>query len=126
MTDLLQSWRDTPAKTSIVEFIRAVTDPASDAFVPELDRVAVFDNDGTLSTENPYAQLAFAMDRAAELGKPTSPHELKVGGIPAVLELIKLTHGSITTDEFDTAVRTWIATATHASDGHTCPRNTNR
>ena len=98
MVDVLASWRDTPAKTAIVEFVDAVTDPSSDAFVPEADRVAVFDNDGTLSTENPYAQLAFAMDRAAELGKPTTPDELKAGGIPAVLELVKLTHGSISTD----------------------------
>ena len=77
----------------------------------------MFDNDGTLSTENPYAQLAFALDRAAELGKPTTPDELQAGGIPAVLELVKLTHGSISTDEFDAAVRTWIATARHPRFG---------
>jgi hypothetical protein len=61
----LASWRDTPTKTAILEFVTAVTDTGSDAFVPEPDRVAVFDNDGTLSSENPYAQLAFALDRAA-------------------------------------------------------------
>ena len=61
---MLPSWRETATKTAIVEFIRAVTDPESDTFVPEVDRVAVFDNDGTLSTEKPYAQLAFALDRA--------------------------------------------------------------
>jgi hypothetical protein len=117
MPDLLPSWRETPAKASIVEFVDAVTDPDSDAFVPVVDRVAVFDNDGTLSTENPYAQLAFALDRAAQLGKPTTPDELKAGGIPAVLELLKLTHGSITTDEFDTVVRTWVAAARHPRFG---------
>jgi hypothetical protein len=100
-----------------VEFVAAVTDPNSDEFVPEADRVAVFDNDGTLSTENPYAQLAFAMDRASELGKPTTPAELKAGGVPAVLELVKLTHGSITTEEFDAAVRSWIASARHPRFG---------
>ena len=94
-----------------------MTDPDSDAFVPEVERVAVFDNDGTLSTENPYAQLAFAMDRAAQLGKPTTPDELRAGGVAAVLELVKLTHGSITTDEFQAAVRTWIATARHPRFG---------
>jgi hypothetical protein len=117
MPDLLPSWRETPAKTSITEFIGAVTDRDSDAFVPEVDRVAVFDNDGTLSTENPYTQLAFALDRAAQLGKPTTPDELKAGGLPAVLELLELTHGSITTDEFDAVVRAWIATARHPRFG---------
>jgi hypothetical protein len=117
MPDALSSWRDTPAKQSIFDFIAAVTDPKSTAFVPEVDRVAVFDNDGTLSTENPYAQLAFALDRAAELGQPTTPDELKAGGLGAVLALIQLTHGEITTDEFDAVVRSWIANARHPRFG---------
>jgi haloacid dehalogenase-like hydrolase len=117
MSDLLPSWRDTAAKQSILDFIGAVTDPKSADFVPEVDRVAAFDNDGTLSTENPYAQLAFALDRAAELGKPTTPEELKAGGLGAALALIQLTHGSITTDEFDAVVRSWIATARHPRFG---------
>ncbi|MGO9872879.1 MAG: HAD family hydrolase [Acidimicrobiia bacterium] len=117
MPDLLPSWRDTHAKRSILDFLGAVTDPKSAEFVPQVDRVAVFDNDGTLSTENPYAQLAFALDRAAQLGKPTTPEELKAGGIGAVLALIQLTHGSITTDEFDAVVRAWIATARHPRFG---------
>ena len=115
--ELLPSWRDTRAKASILDFVGAVTDPDVETFVEAADRIAVFDNDGTLSTENPYTQLAFALDRAAQLGKPTTPDELKAGGIPAVLELLKLTHGSITTDEFDAAVRTWIATARHPRFG---------
>ena len=113
MPDLLPSWRETRAKTAILEFISAVTDPGSDEFVPEVDRVAVFDNDGTISTEQPYAQLAFALDRAAQLGKPTTVEEVKAGGIGAVLALIQLTHGAITTHEFDAVVRSWIATAQH-------------
>src|SRR5689334_16163213 len=56
-----------------MEFVAAVTDPDSPDFIPERDRIAVFDNDGTLWTEQPvYAQLVFALDRAAELGHPTS------------------------------------------------------
>jgi hypothetical protein len=71
--DGLPGWRETTAKQSIVEFVAAVTDPDSPDFVPERDRVAVFDNDGTLWTEQPvYAQLVFALDRAAELGHPTA------------------------------------------------------
>ena len=53
MPDRLPSWSDTPTKTAVVEFVAAVTDPGSDEVVPEVDRVAVFDNDGTSSTENP-------------------------------------------------------------------------
>ena len=70
-TDQLPSWREVPAKQAIVEFVAAVTDPDAPDFVPERDRVAVFDNDGTLWTEQPaYAQLVFAIDRAAELAIP--------------------------------------------------------
>jgi hypothetical protein len=62
--DELPSWRETTAKQSIVEFVAAVTDPDSPDFIPERDRIAVFDNDGTLWTEQPvYAQLVFALDR---------------------------------------------------------------
>jgi haloacid dehalogenase-like hydrolase len=121
MAAVLPSWRDTPAKQAIVDFIAAVTDPGSPEFVPEADRVAVFDNDGTLSTENPYTQLAFSLDRAAQLGKPTTPEELQAGGIGAAIELIQLTHGSITTDEFNAAVRTWIADARHPRFGRSYP-----
>ncbi len=117
-TDALPSWRETPAKQSIVEFVAAVTNPDSETFVPEVDRVAVFDNDGTLSTEMPmYTQLAFALDRAAELGKPTTLDELKAGGLGAVVEMLKLTHGSITTDEFTAVCRKWIASAHHPRFG---------
>ena len=70
MADPLPSWRETPAKQSIVEFVAAVTRPGSPDFVPGPERVAVFDNDGTLWTEQPvYAQLVFALDRAAQLAQ---------------------------------------------------------
>ena len=65
--DQLPSWREASAKQSIVEFVAAVTDQSSPDFLPSSDRVAVFDNDGTLWTEQPIpTQLAFALDRAAE------------------------------------------------------------
>jgi hypothetical protein len=117
-TDPLPSWSETPTKRSILEFVAAVSDPNSNELVPEVDRVAVFDNDGTLWAEMPmYAQLAFALDRAAELGQPTTPEELKAGGLGAVLELVKLTHGDVTTDEFETACRRWMASARHPLTG---------
>jgi len=113
-SDQLPSWRETPAKRSITEYVAAVTDPGSADFVAEPERVAVFDNDGTLWTEQPmYAQLAFALDRAAELGHPTSLEELHAGGTAALVDLVKLTHAEITTDEFDTACRRWLASARH-------------
>jgi hypothetical protein len=116
--DLLPSWRDTPIKASLVDFVAAVTDPGSEAFVPPADRVAVFDNDGTLWSEMPlYAQLAFALDRAAELGQPLSLDDLREGGIGAVLDLVKLTHSGITTDEFDAACRRWMTGARHPRSG---------
>jgi phosphoserine phosphatase len=110
----LPGWRGTGPQQAIVEFVAAVTDPDSADFVPERDRIAVFDNDGTLWTEQPvYAQLMFALDRAAALGHPTSLQELHAGGMTALMDLIKLTHAGISTDEFDAASRTWLAAARH-------------
>ena len=87
--DQLPSWRQTPAKRAIADFVAAVTDPDSADFVAGPERIAVFDNDGTLWTERPvYAQLAFALDRAAELGQPVSLEQLHAGGMPALVDLV--------------------------------------
>ena len=119
----LPSWHETSAKQSVMAFITAVTDPDSPDFVPEADRVAVFDNDGTLWTEQPlYAQLAFAIDRAAELGHPTSLEELHAGGMAALMKLVTLTHAGITTDEFDALSRSWLASARHPRFGRPYPQ----
>lgn len=121
-TDELPSWRETTAKQSIVHFVEAVTDRDSPDFVPERDRIAVFDNDGTLWTEQPaYAQLVFALDRAAELGHPASLEELHAGGMAALMKLLALTHAGIATDEFDAACRSWLATARHPRFGRPYP-----
>jgi hypothetical protein len=118
MPDYMPSWRATPAKQAIADFVTAVSTPDSPDFVPEQDRVAVFDNDGTLWTEQPlYAQLAFAIDRAAELGHPTSLEKLHAGGMAALIELVTLTHTGITTDEFDAACRSWLSSARHPRFG---------
>jgi hypothetical protein len=110
----LPGWRQTGPRQAIVEFVAAVTDPDSADFVPERDRIAVFDNDGTLWTEQPvYAQLMFAIDRAASLGHRTSLEELHAGGMPALIELITITHAGVTTDEFDAVSRAWLASARH-------------
>jgi haloacid dehalogenase-like hydrolase len=116
--DQLPSWRETPAKQSITAFVAAVTDPDSADFVAEAERVAVFDNDGTLWTEQPaYAQLAFALDRAAELGHPVSLEQLRAGGLTALVDLVKLTHAGITTAEFAAVCRRWLASARHPRSG---------
>jgi hypothetical protein len=110
----LPGWRQTGPRQAIVEFVAAVTDPDSADFVPERDRIAVFDNDGTLWTEQPvYAQLMFAIDRAASLGHRTSLEELHAGGMPALIELITITHAGVTTDEFDAVSRAWLVSARH-------------
>jgi phosphoserine phosphatase len=121
--DQLPSWRDGPAKKSVMEFVAAATSPGSDDYVEEPDRIAVFDNDGTLWTELPlYAQLAFAMDRAAELGHPASLDKLQAGGMAALTELVTLTHSGITTDEFSALSRSWLATARHPRFGRPYPQ----
>jgi hypothetical protein len=112
--DPLPAWSPSAVKEAILDFVAAVTEPGSTSFVPPVDRVAVFDNDGTLWAEMPlYAQLAFALDRAAGLGQPVSLEDLKAGGLGAVLDLVKLTHSGITTDEFDAACRIWMDRARH-------------
>jgi phosphoserine phosphatase len=121
--DQLPSWHETPTKLSIAEFVAAVTDPDSPDFVPERDRVAVFDNDGTLWTEQPvYAQLVFAIDRAADLGHPTSLEKLHAGGMAALVELLALTHAGMTTAEFDSLCRSWLASARHPRFGRPYPQ----
>jgi hypothetical protein len=122
-SDRLPSWRPGSAKQSILEYVTAVTDRDSPDFVAEPDRVAVFDNDGTLWTEQPqYPQLAFALDRAAELGHPISREELQTGGMDALTDLIGLTHAGITTDEFDAVCRSWLAAARHPRFGRPYPQ----
>ena len=112
--DQLPSWRETSAKQSILDFVQAVTSHDSADFVDEAERVAVFDNDGTLWTEQPvYAQLMFALDRAAELGHPTSLEKLHAGGMPALTELVALTHAGVTTEEFAAISRRWLTSARH-------------
>jgi hypothetical protein len=118
----LPGWRETPAKQAVLDFVHAVTAPDSPDFVAEPDRIAVFDNDGTLWTERPvYAQLAFALDRAAELGHPASPDQLRAGGLAALAELVKLTHAGVSTDEFAAVCRRWLASARHPRFGRPYP-----
>jgi hypothetical protein len=127
--DPLPSWNDGAAKKAITEFVTKVTTAGSPDFVPVPERIATFDNDGTLWCEKPLpVQLYFALDRVKTLApqhpewKTNEPFasilkgDLKgamAGGDHAVLELLMATHAGMTTDEFEQIVKDWIATAKH-------------
>lgn len=131
--DPLPSWNDGASKQAIVDFVGKVTDPSSPDFVSPGDRVATFDNDGTLWTEHPmYTQLAFALDRVKALA-PQHPEwqdmepfksvlSGDVAGVAAsgekgLMELVGATHAGMTSAEFTATVTDWIATAKHPKFG---------
>lgn len=128
-TDPLPSWNEGAAKQSILNFVAAVTHERSPDFVPAPQRVATFDNDGTLWPERPiYVQLAFALDRVKALA-PQHPEwrdrqpfkaaldgdmkTLARAGEHGMLELVMASHAGMTTDEFARIVKDWLATARH-------------
>jgi len=132
-TDALPSWNDGPAKSAIIEFVQTATDKTSIKFVPPAERIAVFDNDGTLWASHPiYFQLAFALDRVKALA-PQHPEwknkqpfkavlegDLKTvlaGGEHALLKLVMATHAGMTTEAFAQIVLDWLATARHPKTG---------
>jgi phosphoglycolate phosphatase-like HAD superfamily hydrolase len=131
--ELLPSWNEGPAKQAIIEFVQATTDKASLKFVPPEDRIATFDNDGTLWAEQPvYFQLLFAVDRVKALA-PQHPEwkeqepfaSLLKGDVQGalargereVMEIMMATHAGNTTEEFAQIVKDWIATAKHPKTG---------
>jgi haloacid dehalogenase-like hydrolase len=127
--DAMPSWRDGRAKAAIVEFVEKVTAKNGSDFVPVEDRIAVFDNDGTLWSEQPfYFQLGFMLDRVKALApehpdwKDKEPFKsvlegnlagLASAGEKGIVELGMATHAGMTTDEFSKIVRDWFATAKH-------------
>jgi phosphoglycolate phosphatase-like HAD superfamily hydrolase len=127
--DLLPSWNDTAPKKAIVAFVERVTKQGSPDFMPTAERIAVFDNDGTLWSEHPmYVQLAFALDRVKALApqhpewKDKQPFKavlegdmktLAESGEHGLLELVAATHAGMTTEEFAKIVTDWLATARH-------------
>ena len=129
----LPSWSDGAAKARIVAFVNAVSEPGGRDFVPAAERIAVFDNDGTLWTEQPvYFQALFVRDRIKALApkhpdwKTQEPYasllkgDLKAamaGGEKAIQQLVMVTHAGMTSDEFSAVVSDWIATARHPETG---------
>ena len=126
-SDPLPSWNDGAVKTSIVNFVARVTTQGGPDFVPAEQRIATFDNDGTLWIEQPmYVQLAFVLDRVKALA-PLNPSWATTQPFKAVLdgdlralatigekdlmEMVAVTHAGMTSDEFATIVSTWLASA---------------
>jgi phosphoglycolate phosphatase-like HAD superfamily hydrolase len=127
--DPLPSWNDGPAKQAILDFVRVTTDPESPQFVPPPERIATFDNDGTLWVEQPlYTQFAFALDRIAALA-PKHPEWKEKQPFKAILtkdkqaietftlqdieKILAQTHSGITIDAFQKIVKDWLTAAKH-------------
>jgi len=125
--DPLPSWNDGATKAAIVDFVGRVTTQNGPYFVPPAERIATFDNDGTLWIEQPmYVQLAFVLDRVKSMA-PMHPEwkdkqpfaavldgDLKAvaaSGEKGVAELVAITHAGMTTAEFEKIVTEWLATA---------------
>ena len=125
----LPSWNEGPAKKAILDFVNRITSAGSGDFVPGAERIAVFDNDGTLWCEQPmYIQLAFALDRVKALAgehpewKDREPFRsalagdskgLAATGERGLVELLMATHAGNTPDQFARVVEEWLATARH-------------
>jgi len=131
--DPLPSWNEGAAKKSIVDFVERVYEVGSPDFVPPAERIAVFDNDGTLWAEQPlYFQFLFAIDRIKALApehpewKDKEPFAALLrgdhaaalaGGEQALVEIMMASHAGMTTDEFQAIVDGWLATAVHPKTG---------
>lgn len=131
--DVLPSWKDSGSRAAIVGFVAKTTAVGSPTFVAPAERIAVFDNDGTLWAEQPlYVQALFAFDRVKALA-PSHPEWKErepfrsvlagdtkaalAGGEHALLELVIASHAGTTTDEFASIVSDWIASARHPTTG---------
>jgi hypothetical protein len=125
----LPSWNDGTTKQAILDFVKKVTAKGGADYVPPAQRIAVFDNDGTLWTEQPmYVQLAFALDRVKALApqhpewKDQQPFKavldgdmtaLAATGEKGLVEVVSATHAGMSTEEFERVVKDWLATARH-------------
>ena len=132
--DLLPSWNDGQAKQSVVAFVEKVTKEDSPDFVPIAERIAVFDNDGTLWCEQPLPfQLAFVIDelkrrvqKEPKLAEDPMVKSALAGDLAklmagehhdGLMRVVALTHAGMTTDEFRATVEAWLASAKHPKYG---------
>jgi hypothetical protein len=125
----LVSWNDGPAKQAIIDFVRSTTDRTNPRFVPPEERIATFDQDGTLWVEHPmYSQMMYCLDRVPVLAaekpalKDEEPFKTVLSGdreaiakltTPDLEKIIIATLNGMTADEFDAEVRKWLASAKH-------------
>lgn len=132
-TDPLPSWNDVASKKAIIDFVKGAIDPEGENYIPEGGRIATFDNDGNLWSEQPlYFQLFFVMDRIKELASEhpewnnTEPYRsvlnndmegLKKTGMEGLMTLMMSSHAGMDTDEFDDIVKKWINSARHPMTG---------
>ncbi len=129
-SDPLPSWNDGKTKDAIIQFVTTVTDSASDSFVKPEDRIATFDNDGTLWSEKPmYFQILFAMDQIKAQAKDhpewktTTPYSYVLNGqldkltTEDLLGFVGQTHTGMLSDEFISVVKSWIGSAKHPVSG---------
>jgi phosphoserine phosphatase len=128
-SDPLPSWNEGATKQAILDFVKSATTPGSPDFVEPDQRIATFDNDGTLWVEKPlYVQLFFALDRVKELAPQHPEWKTKepfasllkgdvkaamAGGEKSILEVVMATHAGMTTAEFEGIVTDWVAKARH-------------
>jgi phosphoglycolate phosphatase-like HAD superfamily hydrolase len=131
--DPLPSWNEGPAKSAIIDFVTRVTHEVGPDFIEAAERIATFDNDGTLWAEQPiYFQVAFALDRVKALApdhpewKDTQPFKAVIEGDPeaiaalgekGLLQVMAATHAGMTTVAFEASVAEWLRTARHARFG---------
>ena len=127
----LESWNNGVSKKEIQNYVKTVTNKYSPDFIPVQDRIAVFDNDGTLWSEQPiYFQLYFAMDRVKKLAsqhpewKTEEPfksvladdmHGIMKSGVPGLLKIVNATHSGMDVESFKSMIREWLQTAKHPS-----------
>lgn len=133
VADPLPSWAETENKAAIVAFVDSVTDPGSPEYVTASDRIAVFDNDGTLWAEQPvYFQLIYALDRlkqkadvdpsilTSDILKAAAEGDMDAvaaGGNDALLEILAISHSGMSVTAFQDDVRAWLDTARHPTTG---------
>lgn len=129
LEDPLPSWNEGEVKSSIIDFVKTVTDEGSTGFVPVEDRIATFDNDGNLWAEKPaYFQLFFALDRIKQMApehpewKDKEPYKsvlnddmegLSASGLKGLLELVMVGHGNMTEDQYRAVVKEWLEQSKH-------------
>jgi len=133
VTDALPSWNDGPAKKAIINFVTKTTKVGSPDFIPVADRIACFDNDGTLWSEQPiYFQFFFTIEQIKTMA-PQHPEwkdeqpfkailegDMKTvmgGGEKALLQILKVSHAGMNTEAFSANVKNWIKTAKHPKTG---------